>query len=51
MIAGLRLMLARGYVVASVNYRLSGEAVFPAALQDVKTAISWLRGHAKRIDG
>ena len=37
---------ARGYVVASVNYRLSGEADFPAAVQDVKTAISWLRGHA-----
>jgi acetyl esterase/lipase len=33
-------------VVASVNYRLSGEARFPAALQDVKSAISWLRGHA-----
>lgn len=43
----LAAIAARGYVVASVNYRLSGEAVFPAALQDVKTAISWLRGHAK----
>lgn len=43
----LATIAARGLVVASVNYRLSGEAVFPAALQDVKTAISWLRGHAK----
>jgi acetyl esterase/lipase len=37
---------ARGYVVASVEYRLSGEAPFPAAVQDVKAAIRWLRTHA-----
>jgi acetyl esterase/lipase len=37
---------AKGYVVASINYRLSGEAHFPAALQDVKSAIRWLRDHA-----
>ncbi|HWY62484.1 MAG TPA: alpha/beta hydrolase [Rhizomicrobium sp.] len=42
----LASLAARGYVVASINYRLSGEAHFPAALQDVKTAIRWLRGHA-----
>ena len=35
-----------GYVVASVNYRLSGEARFPAAIQDVKLALRWLRVHA-----
>jgi acetyl esterase/lipase len=29
-----------------VNYRLSGEAPFPAALFDVKNAIRWLRTHA-----
>lgn len=34
-------------MVASVNYRLSGEARFPAALQDVKSAIRWLRAHAE----
>jgi acetyl esterase/lipase len=43
----LASLAARGFVVASVNYRLSGEARFPAALQDVKSAISWLRRHAK----
>jgi acetyl esterase/lipase len=32
--------------VASVEYRLSGEARFPAAIQDIKTAIRWLRAHA-----
>jgi acetyl esterase/lipase len=38
--------LERGYAVASTNYRLSGEAVFPAGLQDVKAAIRWLRAHS-----
>jgi acetyl esterase/lipase len=42
----LTALAAKGYVVASVNYRLSGEARFPAALQDVKSAIRWLRNHA-----
>jgi acetyl esterase/lipase len=37
---------ASGYVVASVSYRLSGEARFPAAVQDVKLAVRWLRVHA-----
>lgn len=44
--AQLAALAARGYVVASVNYRLSQEARFPAALQDVKAAIRWLRGRA-----
>lgn len=44
--ATLAMIASRGYVVASVNYRLGGEAVFPAAIQDVKTAIRWLRAHA-----
>lgn len=39
-------LAARGYVVASLNYRLSGEARFPAAAQDVDAAIRWLRAHA-----
>jgi acetyl esterase/lipase len=37
---------ARGYAVASVNYRLSQEAKFPAQIQDCKTAVRWLRAHA-----
>ncbi|HHE07397.1 MAG TPA: alpha/beta hydrolase [Chlorobaculum parvum] len=36
----------RGFVVASVDYRLSGEAPFPAALQDIKAAIRFLRANA-----
>ena len=45
--------LDRGYAVASVNYRLSGEAIFPAALQDVKAAIRWLRANSEQyhLDG
>jgi acetyl esterase/lipase len=42
----LASLAARGYVVASVEYRLSGEAHFPAAMQDVKSAIRWLRSHS-----
>ncbi len=36
----------RGYVAVTVDYRCSGEAKYPAALQDVKTAIRFLRAHA-----
>jgi acetyl esterase/lipase len=38
----------RGFVVASVDYRLSGEARFPAALQDIKAAIRFLRANARQ---
>ncbi|MBC2666144.1 alpha/beta hydrolase [Novosphingobium flavum] len=42
----------RGYVVAAVAYRFSGEAPSPAAIQDVKAAIRWLRANSAkyRID-
>jgi acetyl esterase/lipase len=42
----------QGFVVASLNYRLSGHAVFPAQLEDCKAGIRWLRAHASeyRID-
>ncbi len=36
----------RGYAVASLEYRLSGEAVFPAQIQDCKAAIRWLRANS-----
>ena len=38
--------LARGYAVASINYRLSQHAVFPAQIEDCKSAVRWLRAHA-----
>jgi acetyl esterase/lipase len=40
----------RGYAVASINYRLSGHAVFPAQIEDCKAAIRWLRAHAKEYN-
>lgn len=39
-------LAARGYVVASVNYRLSGEARYPAAIKDVRAAVRHLRANA-----
>ena len=38
----------RGYVTATVSYRLTGEAAFPAAVHDVKCAVRWLRANAGR---
>ena len=39
--------LAKGYAIASINYRLSHHAIFPAQLEDCKAAIRWLRAAAK----
>ena len=36
----------RGYVVASLEYRLSGEAKFPAAALDCREAIRYIKTHA-----
>lgn len=36
-------LASRGFAVAAVDYRLSGEARFPAQLDDVRAAITWLR--------
>jgi acetyl esterase/lipase len=39
-------IVAAGFAVASCEYRLSGEARFPAQLDDVDAAIEWLQRHA-----
>jgi len=36
----------QGYAVASINYRLSQHALFPAQIEDCKAAIRWLRANA-----
>ncbi len=40
-------LAARGYVTITISYRLSGEAKFPAAIQDCKAAVRWLRAEAE----
>lgn len=42
--------LEQGYAVADVDYRKSGEAVFPAMLLDAKAAVRFLRAHAEKYD-
>ena len=42
-------LAARGYVAATISYRLSGEAPFPAAIQDCKAAVRFLRANAKEL--
>ena len=40
--------LRQGYAVASPNYRLADDAVFPAQIEDVKAAVRWLRANAMK---
>jgi acetyl esterase/lipase len=42
--------LANGYAVASIDYRLSGEATAPAQIQDLKAAVRWLRANAQQVN-
>jgi acetyl esterase/lipase len=41
-------LLKEGYAVASVGYRLSQDALFPAQIEDGKAAIRWLRANAQK---
>ena len=41
-------LVLKGYAVASVEYRFSQKAVFPAQIQDCQAAIRWLRAHANK---
>jgi len=43
-------LAAKGYVAVNIEYRLSGEAQYPAAVHDVKAAIRWLRANAKKYN-
>ena len=40
----------KGYVTASISYRLSKAAKYPAAIEDVRCAVRWLRAHAAEYD-
>ncbi|MBS4172908.1 alpha/beta hydrolase [Bacillus sp. FJAT-49736] len=39
-----------GFVCVNINFRLSGEAIFPAPLLDVKAAIRWVKEHADQYN-
>jgi acetyl esterase/lipase len=41
-------LASRGFVAATISYRLSGEAKFPAAIQDCKAAVRFLRANAAK---
>lgn len=45
-------LASNGIAAAAINYRLSGEATFPAAVHDCKAAVRFLRSHASdyRLD-
>ena len=43
---GVDQLLSQGFAVASINYRLSGEAKAPAQIQDLKAAVRFLRAKA-----
>jgi len=48
--SGADQLLAAGYAVASVNYRLSSEALAPAQIQDIKAAVRFLRANAQQYN-
>jgi acetyl esterase/lipase len=41
---------SQGFLCASIEYRLSPEAKYPSAIQDIKSAIKWLKKNAKIYD-
>ena len=42
-------LAGKGYVGACIEYRLSSEAKYPAAVEDCKCAVRWMRANAKRL--
>ena len=40
----------RGFAAACIEYRASEEALFPAAVQDTKAAVRWIRANAEQFD-
>jgi acetyl esterase/lipase len=48
-----RRFASHGFAMASIDYRLTTNAIFPAAIEDVKSAVRWLRASADHygLDG
>ncbi len=49
-LTGVDQLLAAGYAVASINYRLSGEAQYPAQINDAKASVRFLRANAAKYN-
>ncbi|EPT9251757.1 alpha/beta hydrolase fold domain-containing protein [Vibrio alginolyticus] len=45
----LQSVLNEGYALASVDYRLSGEAIFPQPVQDINDALNYLYDNAEKL--
>lgn len=43
-------LAAKGFVTIAVKYRLSIEALYPAAVYDLKSAIRWMRANANKFN-
>ena len=43
-------LVQKGYFGATINYRLTDIAPFPAQIEDCKCAIRWVRAHAKEYN-
>ena len=44
----MKTLASRGFVAATISYRLAPEAKFPAAVEDCKAAVRWLRANATK---
>jgi acetyl esterase/lipase len=48
---GYGILLGRvGYTCVACEYRLSGEAKWPAMIDDVRAAFDWMRGHTGQLE-
>ncbi len=46
----LQFLVGQGYAAASIEYRFSQKALFPAQIQDCQAAIRWLRANSKKYN-
>ena len=43
-------LASKGFITATVEYRLARERIYPAAVDDLKAAVRWLRSNANKYD-
>ncbi len=43
-------LASKGFIAVTVEYRLSGEAKYPASILDIQKAIRWLVVHSKEYN-